>query len=70
MNELISEAIQKAGGAAALANSLGLQRTAVTNWKMRGRIPAEHCRDIERITGISRHELRPDVFGPTGECAA
>ena len=20
--------------------------------------------DVERITGISRHELRPDIFGP------
>lgn len=25
---------------------------------------------IERITGISRHELRPDVFGPAKEGAA
>lgn len=25
--------------------------------------PAEHCRAIEDITGISRYDLRPDIFG-------
>lgn len=27
------------------------------------RVPAERVVDIERITGISRHDLRPDIFG-------
>lgn len=25
--------------------------------------PAEHCRAIDNITGVSVYELRPDVFG-------
>lgn len=33
----------------------------------RRRLPAERVLDIERITGISRHELRPDIFGPARE---
>lgn len=35
----------------------------------RRKIPAERVIDIERVTGISRHELRPDIFGPS-EAAA
>lgn len=36
------------------------------------RIPAERVLDIEAFTGISRHDLRPDVFGeaPATEDAA
>lgn len=28
------------------------------------RVPAERVLEIESMTGVSRHELRPDVFGP------
>lgn len=28
-------------------------------------VAADKAIEVERITGISRHELRPDVFGPT-----
>lgn len=37
------------------------------------RVADNRVLEIERITGISRHELRPDIFGPTptaGEVAA
>jgi DNA-binding transcriptional regulator YdaS (Cro superfamily) len=33
-------------------------------------VPAERVLDIERLTGISRHDLRPDVFGPAEDRAA
>ena len=29
------------------------------------RVPPVRVPDIERITGISRHELRPDIYGPS-----
>lgn len=54
-----------AGGAAAMANAIGgLTSQAVSQWK---RAPAERVLDIERLTGVSRHELRPDVFGPPSD---
>lgn len=28
------------------------------------RVAPDKAIDVERITGISRHELRPDIFGP------
>jgi DNA-binding transcriptional regulator YdaS (Cro superfamily) len=27
-------------------------------------LPAERVLDIERVTGIPRHELRPDLYPP------
>lgn len=31
------------------------------------RCPAEHVLAVEAVTGVSRHQLRPDVFGPEPE---
>jgi len=35
----------------------------------RRRVPAERVLQIEKLTGISRYDLRPDVFGPSPEAA-
>lgn len=64
----IALAIKAAGGPSAVAAKLGLKHpSVVTNWRDRKQVPAEHVRDLERISGISRHVLRPDVFGPLPE---
>lgn len=61
MENVCEIAKEKAGGPAALAKALGgVSSQAVSQWK---KVPAERVLDVERITGISRHELRPDVFG-------
>ena len=64
MIEIVERAAEKAGGIVSLARELGLKHTAMYSW---GRIPAERVLEIERITGISRFEQRPDVFGPAPE---
>lgn len=51
----------KRGLMARVANDLGLTRAAVVSWK---RVPAERVADVSRITGIPKHELRPDLFEP------
>ena len=51
---------------AKVAAGLGLTRAAVTQWD---RVPAEKVPDVERITGISRHELRPDLWPHPAEDA-
>lgn len=48
-------------GFAELANRLGLSRQAVYKWLEAG-VPVERCGEIERLTGVPRHELRPDIF--------
>lgn len=63
----VEQAAEKAGGVVALARELGIKHTALYSWK---RVPAERVLDVERISGISRHELRPDIFGVSEGAAA
>ncbi len=49
------------GRLARLADALGVSPPAILQW---GRIPAERTLPVEKATGISRHDLRPDLFGP------
>ena len=51
------------GMLAKVAHGLGFTRAAVTKWD---KVPAEHLPAVERITGIPRHELRPDICHPPG----
>ena len=44
-----------------LAESLGIGKSALSKWEL-GSIPIKRVLDVERITGISRHELRPDIY--------
>jgi len=55
----IKSAINVAGSADRLAVVLGITRQAIYQWP---RVPAERVLDIERATGVSRHELRPDLY--------
>jgi DNA-binding transcriptional regulator YdaS (Cro superfamily) len=52
---------QKGLSLTGLACALGVNKATVTRWSL-GRIPAERVIDVERVTGIGRHELRPDLF--------
>jgi len=60
----LDRAVEKAGSQLKLAAILGIKPPSVTGWYDRGRVPAERCIAIELATGVSRHDLRPDVFGP------
>ncbi len=46
---------------AQIAREIGLTRAAVIKWD---KVPAERLPDVERITGIPRHQLRPDICPP------
>ena len=45
-----------------LARAAKVDRATVTRWVNR-RVPAERVLQIESLTGISRHEIRPDIYG-------
>ncbi|MCV0379022.1 YdaS family helix-turn-helix protein [Nitratireductor sp.] len=65
MENPIDILVGKLGSLTKASEILGVSNPSViANWRARGRIPAERVLEVERITGISRHELRPDVFGP------
>lgn len=69
MTNGLTEAIKKAGGQAALARVLA-QRTGrpirqghIWAWINRsGRVPPELVLAIESVTGVSRSDLRPDLY--------
>lgn len=50
-----------------LADELGITQAAVGKWKTQNKIPAERCLKLQQLTGISVHEMRPDVFGESPE---
>ncbi len=59
----IDRAAEIVGSQKALADLLGVTRSAVNQYKADGRqVPVEHCAAIERATGgrVTRRDLRPD----------
>jgi DNA-binding transcriptional regulator YdaS (Cro superfamily) len=60
--DALSSAIERAGGVTALAQKLGVVPSAVTNWRRRGKVPADFACKIEGATGVAARELRPDLF--------
>lgn len=58
----IEKAVLKAGSQSALARALSITPQAVSRMCALNRVPAERVLDIERLTGVSRHELRPDLY--------
>lgn len=47
------------GRANMLADQLSISPSAISQWN---RVPAERVLEIEHITGLPRHELRPDLY--------
>jgi len=52
-------AVIAAGGSAKLARALGVKPQAVWQWTI---CPPLRVLDVEAVTGVSRHELRPDLY--------
>lgn len=57
----LARAIAAAGSGVALAKIVGVTPMAVSYWKVRG-VPAHQVLMIESATGVSRHDLRPDLY--------
>lgn len=57
----LTEVIDRMGGVRPLARALGnVSFQAVSNWVV---VPPARVLDVERVSGVSRYRLRPDVFG-------
>jgi len=52
-------AIARAGGPTALARRLGVSKQAIVQWRQ---APPLRVLELERLSGVPRHELRPDLY--------
>ena len=59
----VDEAIRRLGSRGALAKRLGITRQAILLWPKRGP-KAEHVKILEELSGVPRHEIRPDIYDP------
>jgi TorA maturation chaperone TorD len=55
----LDRAIDAAGGVAELARKIGISQPSVSNW---GKVPAQRVIAVETATGVSRNQLRPDLY--------
>ena len=69
MSNLLHASFSERGFRIRLARKLGITHGAIYQWD---KVPAGRVLDVERLTGIPRHELRPDIYpapSPEGEAA-
>lgn len=59
MEQALIRAVEKAGGASGLGRVLGISSQAISQWR---RCPAERVLAVEAASGVSRHDLRPDLY--------
>ncbi|OPY98157.1 molecular chaperone [Bradyrhizobium sacchari] len=55
----LERAICAAGGVAGLARKIGISQPSVSNWT---KVPAQRVVAVEAATGVSRNDLRPDLY--------
>lgn len=58
----IKKAIRLVGGTN-MAKELSLTRAAVYSWARKNQIPARHVLRVEQLSGVSRYELAPEIYG-------
>jgi DNA-binding transcriptional regulator YdaS (Cro superfamily) len=57
--EALERAIKAVGGLAGIAGPLGISMQAVSQWD---EVPPLRVLKVEEISGVPRHELRPDLY--------
>lgn len=61
--EALQRIIDAAGSQHKLAQALGVSSTAVWKWVQAAKhLPPQYVLTAERLFGISRHVLRPDIY--------
>ena len=59
----LAVAVRSVGSQSAFARLLGRSQSTVHEWLSDDKpLPAEHVLKVEAATGVSRHELRPDIY--------
>ena len=59
----LAKAVRIAGSQSAFGRLIGKRQSVIHDWLRENYpVPAELCRTIEAATGVSIHELRPDLW--------
>lgn len=66
-SEALQRAIKAAGGLAGLAGPLGVTVQAISQWD---EVPPLRVLAVEQVSGVPRHELRPDLYPAPAEARA
>jgi DNA-binding transcriptional regulator YdaS (Cro superfamily) len=61
--QALSLAVNRLKGQSAMARLCEVAQSTVWEWLDRDKpLPAEHVLKVEAATGVSRHDLRPDIY--------
>jgi len=55
----LQKAIDAVGSGKALAGRIGITPQALSQWRQ---VPPRRVLEVERASGVPRHELRPDLY--------
>ncbi|MBH0088623.1 YdaS family helix-turn-helix protein [Pseudoalteromonas sp. NSLLW218] len=58
----LQKAISTLGGQVKLADAINTSQQNVSNWLRTGKVSPDKVILIEKVTGVSRYELRPDIY--------
>lgn len=66
--ESMKKAIKIAGGGVVVAKAIGITPQAIYQWEL---CPPQWVLGLEGLSKnrVTRHDLRPDIFGPSQEAA-
>jgi DNA-binding transcriptional regulator YdaS (Cro superfamily) len=59
--EIVRQAANRVGGIVELGRKLGINHTTFYQWTQ---VPVGRVLEIEKITGIARSKIRPDIYPP------
>lgn len=59
----LAKAVRAAGSQSAFGRLIDKRQSVVHDWlREEKQLPAEHVLAVEAATGVSRHDLRPDIY--------
>lgn len=61
MRTALKAAVERRGSLTEVARLLGITRQAIGQWES---VPPKHVLGLERLSGVSRYAIRPDIYGP------
>lgn len=59
-NPILMDIFARVGSATKLAQELGITRQAISFWQQ---VPLSHVKAVAKITGMTREQIRPDIYG-------